>query len=261
MTYTPFLFAITVTHFSAVMALVSLLIPYLPGPGQTLGIHSFHGIIHSFIFLLLRSITVPTDQMSTAQPMHPTHITLMSLNLALKAFPNSLSDASILIPIHFWMTSNMKLGKHPSILLEHGCQVYLPGYDVVHMLGIAMKGTKRLKGWKAFQCVQGRVVVAEGMVRSRRSVLDCVESLSSHSIYSNSFLYLHSLWTVILSLITSYSVITFFASDSLSFSCHLASSVVSFFLRENSVLWKRSVEFIFLLSDFSHHSQIVTNSQ
>ena len=33
------------------------------------------------------------------------------------------------------------------------------------MLEIAVKRTKRLRGWKAFQCVQGRVVVAEVAVR------------------------------------------------------------------------------------------------
>ena len=30
---------------------------------------------------------------------------------------------------------------------------------------IAVRRTKRLRGWKAFQCVQGRVVVAEVTVR------------------------------------------------------------------------------------------------
>jgi len=33
------------------------------------------------------------------------------------------------------------------------------------LLEIAVRRTKRLRGWKAFQCVQGRVVVAEVAVR------------------------------------------------------------------------------------------------
>jgi hypothetical protein len=53
----------------------------------------------------------------------------------------------------------------PSALLEHGCQVYIPGYGAVHLLDVAVMDTKRLKGWKVFQCVQGTVVVAEVAAR------------------------------------------------------------------------------------------------
>jgi len=54
----------------------------------------------------------------------------------------------------------------PSILLEHGCQAYIMGYSVVHLLEIAVKVTKRSEDWKVFQCIQGgKVIIAELAVR------------------------------------------------------------------------------------------------
>ena len=41
-----------------------------------------------------------------------------------------------------------------SVLLEHGHQAYIVGYSVVHLLEIAVKGTKRSKEWKVFQCIK-----------------------------------------------------------------------------------------------------------
>ena len=123
-----------------------------------------HGIIHSFISLLLRSMAVPTAQIFTARSLHHTCFFDVIepcpegiLKLLIRCFHPDSNP--------FPNDKQYKVVEAPTILLEHGCQVYLPGYGVVHLLEIAVKKTRRLKGWKAFQCVQGRVVVAEVAVR------------------------------------------------------------------------------------------------
>src|ERR1700677_1981151 len=114
MTYTP-LFSVTTTLFLLCKCLhlcfCHTFLAQDRSGAFTLTRH-LHGIVHSFISLLLRLMTVPTVLTFTAQPMHPTPITLMLLSLVLKAFPNSLCDASIPIPIHFPTTSDTKLWKH-----------------------------------------------------------------------------------------------------------------------------------------------------
>ena len=70
-----------------------------------------HGIVHSFISLLLRSIIVSIALTFTAQPMHLIHITSMLSNPALRALSNFSSNASIPIITCFQTTSDTKLRK------------------------------------------------------------------------------------------------------------------------------------------------------
>ena len=72
----------------------------------------FHGIIHSFISLLLRSIIVG---------FHPNY------NL----FPND---------------KQYEIAKAPSTILEHGCQIYIPGTGLVYLLEIVVKKTRKSRG-------------------------------------------------------------------------------------------------------------------
>jgi hypothetical protein len=39
--------------------------------------------------------------------------------------------------------------------------MYIPGTGLIYLLEMAVKKTRKLRGWKVFQCVQGNVVVAE----------------------------------------------------------------------------------------------------
>jgi hypothetical protein len=43
--------------------------------------------------------------------------------------------------------------------------VYISGYGVIYLLEVAVIDTKKSKGWKVFQCVQGTVVDTEVAAR------------------------------------------------------------------------------------------------
>jgi hypothetical protein len=58
-----------------------------------------------------------------------------------------------------------KFMEAPSTLLKYGFQVSIPGYGVVHLLGVAVKDTTRSKEWRVFHCIQECVLVAEVAAR------------------------------------------------------------------------------------------------
>jgi hypothetical protein len=50
--------------------------------------------------------------------------------------------------------------------------MYIPGTGLVYLLEIGVKKTRKSRGWKVFQCVQGNVVVAEVVTRKEWCKID-----------------------------------------------------------------------------------------
>jgi len=149
------------------MALASLFIPYLPGPGQIWGVRSYSSPSQC-PFVRLPPIEV--DGSANCPNIHCTTTTPHTYYFdVVESCPEGILQLSIQ---RFHPNSNpfpndkrYKIMEAPFALLEHGCQVYIPGYGVAHLLDVAVMDTKRSKEWKVFQCVQGTVVVAEVAAR------------------------------------------------------------------------------------------------
>lgn len=104
------------------------------------------------------TIPVPHTYYHNVVEACPSHIPILLLQCFspdLNPFPNNIQ---------------YKVFEAPSVLLEHGFQVYVIGLGVVRLPEIAVNTTGRSDRWRVFQCIrEGQIVVAEIAVRKEWS--------------------------------------------------------------------------------------------